>query len=74
MPVTLRENETCGISGNGLRKLILLELGEFEYVGDCDIVVSCNATPELVWKLELAADHESPAVSDEVRLGSSVDT
>lgn len=48
MPVLLRKKEVCGISGNGLRKLILLELGRSEYAGDCDIVVSCNAMPELV--------------------------
>lgn len=70
MPVSLGENEAWGVSGNGLCKLILAELDGFEHVRGDGIALSCNVMPELVWKLELAADHESPVVSEEVRLGS----
>jgi len=57
--------DACGISGNGLRKLALLELDSTEHGGVCGTEPSSRVMPELVWKLELAVDHEIP--EDSVR-------
>ena len=64
--------DACGISGNGLRKLALLELGIMEHGGFCGTASSSRVMPELVWKLELAIDHEAP--EDSVRPGGSLET
>jgi hypothetical protein len=66
-------NDACGVSGNGLCKLALLELGVLENEGICDTALSSRVMLELVWKLELAVD-QSPEDSPEVRPGGSLDT
>jgi hypothetical protein len=66
-------NDACGVSGNGLCKLALLELCSLENEGICDIALSSKLMLELVWKLELAVD-QLPEDSPEVRPGSSLDT
>lgn len=71
--VLVEKSEAWGVSGNGLWKLALLELDEKEYAGVCDVALLFKVALELVWKLELAADHESSSKS-EVSPGGSLDT
>jgi hypothetical protein len=71
--VFVAKNDACGVSGNGLCKPTPLELGGSENDGICDTVLSSGLMLELVWKVELAADHESPEDSPEVSPGGSLE-